>query len=179
MIGFCHLPKTGGTSLVQGMRNAGMNVWVPTPPEGVEPWNVTEWNQQPPKGTDVVAGHIAAGTFDQFPVDEWVTVVRHPVVRWISHLYWINRNRTTRWNIPPSDLMSDLFWHPTDGWVNGISVTWLHAELDQAAKWFGVELPAERHKATGRPDPIPADLWAAAAAANRLDLALWEWWIDE
>ena len=48
MIGFCHLPKTGGTSLVQGMRDAGMNVWVPTPPEGVEPWDVKFWGQNPP-----------------------------------------------------------------------------------------------------------------------------------
>jgi hypothetical protein len=180
MIGFCHLPKTGGTSLVQGMRNAGMNVWVPTPPEGIEPWEVWEWDQSPPEGTDVVAGHIAATEFDQFPdVTEWVTVVRHPVVRWVSHLYWINRNRTGNWNLPPSNLMGRMY---TQGQPNvwkrlelPFVELWHHSNIDQAADWFGIQLPADRHKATMRPDPIPPDLYAAAVAVNDYDMELWRW----
>ena len=190
MIGFCHLPKTGGTSLVQGMRNAGMNVWVPTPPEGVEPWNVGNlkgdhltWDQSPPKGTDVVAGHISAYTFDQFPeVTEWVTVVRHPVVRWLSHWYWINRNRAGNWNTPPSDLMALMYgWHgyAEDHIRSLLSQWWFHSELEQAAAWFGVALPEARHKATMRPERVDAVLASAVAAANPSDVELWEWFTRE
>jgi hypothetical protein len=170
MIGFCHIPKTGGTSLVQGMRDAGMNVWVPTPPEGVEPWDVTDWQQEPPKGTDVVAGHISSRTFDQFPqVTYWVTIIRQPDHRWYSHYYWLNRHVPIRHKMPPANLMSHMLGSVLPDEV------WDFDELDHAAGTFGIEdLPSEHHKESGwwpgHRDTPPSELvWHA----NALDRILW------
>lgn len=172
MIGLCHIPKTGGTSLVTGMRDSGLSVFVP--PHGeTDPWELDYENMQVPDGTDVVAGHIPASQWHHFPVDEWVTILRQPVIRWVSHLYWQNRNRVVpKWTVPPSDMMSSMLGPDPLDRLGGMR-WWHYTDLTEAAAWFGVKLPQEPHKQTTRPNPIPADLWATTVAANRLDVELW------
>ncbi len=90
MIGFVHIPKTGGSSVRKAWESSGVLVWRPRGAKynpDLTPGG--RWVKGVLVGAldqvDVVTGHICYAQLSTLPIRSWVTVLRDPVDRWVSH----------------------------------------------------------------------------------------------
>ena len=171
MIGFLHIPKTGGTSLRTAFETAGYRVWRP---HGAR---YTTCVPEPPPVADVVTGHIPFDVFSELAVDMWVTVLRDPVDRWLSH-HFAEAGDPDPQPVPDNltcRMLTNLDTVDVDAALTNLARfdhVGLTDRLVDTFAWFGLEPRYERHS-TERSD-VPAWLSDAAHDANQFDLQLYE-----
>lgn len=100
MIGFLHLPKTGGTSVRTAFEESGAAVWRPRGPryQGHLRGKI--------QGFDVATGHLTFASLESMGPSEMFTVVREPVARFMSH-YFMESGLIERGYWPDPDVVPD------------------------------------------------------------------------
>lgn len=105
MIGFLHLPKTGGTSIRKAFEESGAKVFRPRGPryQGHMRGEV--------QGFDVATGHLTFAALASMGPSEMFTVLRDPVARFLSH-YFVEASAKPGWwpdpDILPDNIMTRL-----------------------------------------------------------------------
>lgn len=164
MIGFMHIPKTGGTTIRKAMTEAGLSVWMP---RGKWRNYIVRIGNAPigPVEVDVIAGHLPHHLRPNLPDVEWFTVLRHPVERWLSH-------RNVLGHDPAPNLITEFLG---DGGLAPYFHVGRTDRLDQTLDALGLPRVApERMMDRPRGGDVPADLWARGVEQNRADLEIWE-----
>lgn len=180
MIGFLHVPKTGGTSLRVAFEKAGYRVWRP---RGAR---YTLDVQADLDGVDVVAGHIPFGVFSRLPLTTWVTMLRHPVERWLSHYFAEAGPEPGNYpavGVVPDNIACRMLTAGLGGPVDADAaisnlVRFDHVgfteNLPATFARFGLEPTNERRSDRPRGADVPAWLYDAAHEQNEADLRLYE-----
>lgn len=172
MIGFLHIPKTGGTSLRAAFGDSGSVVWRPRGARYTMTLPDVDLS-----GVDVVTGHIPFAVFSHLPITMWVTVLRDPVERWLSHHFAeagdpepepVPDNLTCRMltdltKVDVGAALEALAQFDHVGFTDRLDATFAH---------FG--LPTAHERCTIEPRDVPTWLYDAAHEANRHDLRLYQ-----
>jgi hypothetical protein len=180
VIGFLHLPKTGGTSIRKAFEVAGLTVWRPTGPR----YQSHLWGKI--EGFDVATGHLTFASLESTGPSEMFTVVREPVARFLSH-YFVERDELGYWPDPdvvPDNIMCRLLGNAESPLVDAPDLDVAVANLDRfdhigftdrlsdTFARYGLTEEHERRSERGD-DLVPDWLIHAATERTRLDAALY------
>lgn len=175
LIGLLHVPKTGGTSLREAFEQ-DRTVWRPRGARYTRTLSEVDLRR-----VEVVTGHIPFTVMDTLPVTEWVTVLRHPVDRWLSHYFAeagpggtadpsvVPDNMTVRmladFTVDLDAAMANLARFDHIGFTDRLADTFTRYGLT----------PKHRRVSPHRPrgDQVPTWLIAEAVNRNQADLTLW------
>lgn len=184
MIGFLHLPKTGGTAVRTALEDSGRAVWRPKGPRyrgSVSPGDLT--------GFDIVTGHLTFAAMMSTHPDKVATVLREPVDRFLSHYYvesgLVERNYWPDVDVVPDNMMCRLLGDADDP-INDppdldaairnlerIDHVGFTQDLAATFAWFKVP---QRQARVGRRDKRQTPVWLQDAAyeRTRLDAFLYQ-----
>lgn len=119
MIGFLHLPKTGGTAVRTACQRAGLTVWLPKggPAKRYQGTDLAPAGPLAPN-VDMATGHLTLAALRQLHPTTLFTVLREPVDAWLSHYYALERIEDAgTWHDPdtvPSNIYTRLLGTAAD-----------------------------------------------------------------
>lgn len=183
MIGYVHIPKSGGTSLREAFEGGGFNVWRPKGPR------YTGLQFRKLEDIDVVCGHMTVSSIQSTGADRLITILRDPVDRFMSH-YFVEAGRKEKnyWPSPgvvPDNIAARLLGNLSDPLSGRPNVEDALANLERFEHvgfthkldetFVKYELPVT-YRRKGRRDKTEAPSWLVEAALERtqLDAAIYK-----